>query len=273
MDETIQREKGMLNYLHRHLGQDLVYNQQFAHVYGTRPLGRSQALLLTPTPGEAMASRLHWWNRAYYLNLSGHWLGKFHHRTHIASVVLDNQRLDWLITTYLDELWGHQHPVPAILPLPEQLDAVKKSIWFALRPLLGQTIPLVTVHGDFQAHNVNVVRGRVSGLSNWGNGRTEGLPWEDFWQFPLMLFKDSSGSIAQSWNTLMAHRQAINTYWHIYRQTEVTSTLPGTPWHWLAWACLVEAIKQILPWHTNWEQYQYWLDMARCVANKPCLHE
>ncbi len=273
MNEAIQREKTLLTYLHHQLGQDPVYSQQFAHVYGSRPLGRSQALLLTAVPGKTLAAQLHWWNRAYYLNLSGRWLSDFHHRTITSWVVLDNQRLDWLITTYLDELWSEQHAVPALLPLPEQLEGVKKGVRHSLRPLLGQKIPLTVVHGAFQAHNIRVARGRVSGLDNWGNGRTEGLPWEDFWQFPLTLFQDTSGSIAESWNTLMAHRQTINDYWHVYRQREGLSALPGSPWNWLAWVCLVEAMKQLLPWQTNWEQYQYWLDMARCATNKLNLHE
>jgi hypothetical protein len=273
MNEVIQREKLLLNHLHCQLGQDSTYSQQFAHVYGSRPLGRSQGLLLTPVPGQAISKHLHWWNRAYYLNLSGRWLGDFHQRTTTTWAILDNQRLDWLITTYLDELWSQQHSVPDILPLPEQLDAVKTGVRHTLRPLLGQKIPFTVVHGTFQANNVRVVRGRVSGLDNWGNGRIEGLPWEDFWRFPLVLFKDNSNSIAQSWNTLISHRQIINDYWHAYSQTKVTSALPGSPWHWLPWACLVEAIKQILPWHTDWDQYQYWLDMARCAANKPHLHD
>ncbi len=271
MNEGIQREKDMLNYLHGHLGQDPTYNQQFAHVYGSRSLGHSRGLLLTPIPGRAMSDSLHWWNRAYYLNLSGQWLGKFHNRTLTSWIVLDNQCLDWLITTYLDKLWGQQHPVPALLPLPEQLNGVKKGVWCTLHPLLGQKIPLTVVHGAFQADNLKIARGRISGLCNWGDGHIGGLPWEDFWHFPLTLFANRSGSIAESWNTLMAHRPLINDYWHVYSQTKVTSNLPGVPWQWLSWACLVKAIKQILPWRTNWEKYQYWLDMAWCAANKPYL--
>jgi hypothetical protein len=272
LDEPVQREKMLLNYLHNQLGQDPVYSRQFAHVYGSRPLGRSQALLLTPVSGHPLAQDLNRWNQGYYLHQAARWLSQWQRRTVTEWVGLDHERLDWLITSYPDALWGKTR-VPDLLPLSEALNESKKGVWELLRPLLGQKLPLTVVHGAFQADNIWVARGRITGLCHWDDGRTQGLPWEDFWQLPLALFQDESYSVAQSWSRLTAHRQTIYEYWQTYHQSSDVTRQLRTPWLWLPWVCLIEAMKQILPWRMDWERYQYWLEMTRCALNQPCLHE
>lgn len=272
MDEPIQREKSLLHYLHQHLGQTPAYNQPFPHVYGSRPLGRGQALLLTPIPGQPLADFLHRWNRTYYLHKAGQWLSGWQQHMVQKWIVLDRERLAWLLTSYPDALWG-KCSIPELLPLPEELNEVKKGVWELMRPLLGQKLPLTIVHGAFQADNIWVRRGRITGLQHWEDGRTEGLPWEDFWQLPLALYRDKSGAAAQSWKHLITNREIIQAYWHTYQQSSDMAQQLRPPWLWLPWVCLIEAIKQILPWRRDWEQYQYWLEMARYALNQPYLYK
>lgn len=271
MDEPIQREKSLLHYLHQHLGQNPAYSQQFPHVYGSRPLGQSQAILLTPISGQLLTNHLHWWNRNYYLHRAAQWLSQFQQHTGQPWFVLDKDRLDWLITRYPDALWGQQG-TPGLLPLPEELNEVKKGIGELMRPLLGQKLPFTVVHGAFQAQNIWVRRGRITGLHHWEDGRTKGLPWEDFWQFPLALFHDKSGSASLSWSRLTANQQTIQTYWHTYQQSSEMSHQLRQPWLWLPWVCFMEAMKQILPWRMDWRHYHYWLEMARYALTQPCLY-
>ena len=143
------------------------------------------ALIMSPAAGRPMITDYHTPGHtadparvANDFEAAGQWLGSFQLETREAERPLDAEALERGVETvlarYRSEIgWSRGE------------EALFDDVRERASALLGLSMPLAGVHGDYWMGNLLRQAGRVSGVVDWELSRRAGLPFRDVYKLPL----------------------------------------------------------------------------------------
>jgi thiamine kinase-like enzyme len=269
--DHIEREGQVLASLHSRFNSQDHLGQQIPDLVGYTCMGNSQALVVSVLPGKSMSRWMQGRRVAASAELAADWLAQFHRKTFVRQSTIDEGYVQDLIYHYLNSLSHRSAQVTT--KVAGEIEKVQENVYHYLLKTYGMQVPITAVHGDFNPHNILVIKRKISGVIDWSEARLEGLPYEDLLHFLIVAITSDPRAMAHEgnpsniWKKIVSHAELFREYIHRYSkamEVDASPTLAFVPWY-----LLITALKELLPWRTDVASCRYWLRLVQDSIEHP----